>query len=112
MTCCKYPLGELNRKVEFYKLNETRQSTGGYSTTWDLFVGVWAKITAKQGNEISKGDQLDATATSEFIIRYRSDLTESMKIKYRDVDYQIRSIINIDEQDEWLKIKAVRGVVQ
>lgn len=112
MNCCKYKPSDLNRKIEFYALVDSRTGTGGQSTSWELIVSVWAKITAKQGKEISHGDQLDAVAVSEFIVRYRTDLVESTKIVYRGVDYQIRSIINIDEADEWLQIKAERGAVQ
>lgn len=114
MSCCDITLGDLNRKIQIFALDESRAPTGGYSTTWTLLMSVWAKISAKQGREISHGDQLDAIATSEFTIRYRADLVgnESAKITYKGVDYQIRSIVNVDEADEWMTIRAVRGDVQ
>ena len=72
----------------------------------------YAHIKPMSGRELVNADKLDALAVSRFVIRYRSDLRESDRVNYRGTRYNIRSIVNINEQDQWLEITAERGVAQ
>lgn len=112
MKCCDITTSQLNRKIELYKLEKTATATGGFTQAWSLVATVWAKIKNTSGTELIRADQLGATAFSDFTIRYRTNINESMKIVYRGTDYQIRHINNIDEADKWLVVKAERGVSQ
>lgn len=102
----------MNRKITIQKLVKTATSTGGFDESWVNVANVWAKIKNMSGTELVRADQLGATAFSDFTIRYRAGLNETMKIVYRGVDYQIRHINNIEELDRFLIIKAERGVSQ
>jgi SPP1 family predicted phage head-tail adaptor len=111
MKCCDITPAMLNRKVSIYRLVLTQTSTGS-SKSWVKVADVWAKIKNMSGTELVHADQLGATAFSDFTIRYRAGMVETMKLVYRDTDYQIRYINNVDEADMWLIIKAERGVSQ
>ena len=102
----------LNRKIEIQSLTVTATDTGGFSEVWETLANVWAKIKNASGTELIHADQLGAVAFSDFTIRYRADLAETMRIVYRDTEFQIRHINNLEEADRWLTIKAERGVTQ
>ena len=112
MKCCDITPSQLNRKVDLYQLVKTPTATGGFSQSWELVASLWAKIKNMSGTELVRADQLGATAFSDFTIRYRSNIDETMKLAYRGTDYQIRHINNLEEADLWLVIKAERGVSQ
>lgn len=112
MKCCDITPGMLNRKIEIYQLTKTATPTGGFTESWTLFASGWAHVKNMSGTELIRADQLGATAYSDFTIRYRGDLNETMKLVYRGTDYQIRHLNNLEEMDKWLVIKAERGVTQ
>jgi SPP1 family predicted phage head-tail adaptor len=112
MKCCQITPSMLNRKVAIQSLVITPTDTGGFTETWVLVVDAWAKIKNTSGTELIHADQLGATAYSDFTIRYRAGLTESMRVVYRGTNFQVRHINNLEEADEWLVLKAERGVTQ
>ena len=112
MKCCDITPAKLNRKVSLYRLDKTPTDTGGFEQSWFKVADLWASIKNMSGTELVRADQLGATSYSDFTIRYRSNIDETMKIVYRGTDYQIRHINNIEEADRWLMIKAEKGVTQ
>ena len=112
MKCCDITPSMLNRKIEIQSLVVTATDTGGFSEAWTTLANVWAKIKNASGSELIHADQLGAVAFSDFTIRYRADLTETMRIVYRGAEFQIRHINNLEEADRWMTIKAERGVTQ
>jgi SPP1 family predicted phage head-tail adaptor len=112
MKCCQITTGMLNRKIELQQLVKTPTATGGFTQSWVSVATLWAKIKNTSGSELLHADQLGATSFSDFIIRYRANINELMKIVYRGIDYQVRHINNIEEADLWLIVKAEKGVSQ
>ena len=102
----------LNRKIELQQLVKTPTATGGFTQSWVSVATLWAKIKNTSGSELLHADQLGATSFSDFTIRYRANINETMKLVYRSTDYQIRHINNIEEADLWLVVKGERGVSQ
>ena len=103
---------KLNRKVDLYRLEKTPTPTGGFTQSWVKVASLWASIKNMSGTELVHADQLGATSYSDFTIRYRSNINETMKFVYRGTDYQIRHINNLEEADKWLVVKAEKGVSQ
>ena len=112
MKCCQIKSSDLNRKIKLQSLVNTPTATGGFTSAWVDVADIWAKIKNASGSELLHADQLGATAFSDFTIRYRSNITETMRLVYRGTDYQVRHINNIEEADLWLVVKAERGVSQ
>jgi SPP1 family predicted phage head-tail adaptor len=112
MKCCQITTGMLNRKIELQSLVKTPTATGGFTQSWVSVATLWAKIKNTSGSELLHADQLGATSFSDFTIRYRANINETMKLVYRSTDYQIRHINNIEEADLWLVVKGERGVSQ
>ena len=109
MKCCQIKSSDFNRKIKLQSLVNTPTDTGGFTSAWVDVADIWAKIKNASGTELIHADQLGATAYSDFTIRYRSNITESMRIVYRGINYQVRHINNLEEADLWLIVKAERG---
>ena len=112
MKCCNIKPNDLNRRVELQALVKVLTTTGGFTQTWSSVATIWAKIKNTSGSELLHADQLGATSFSDFTIRYRANINETMKIVYRGADYQIRHINNIEEADLFMVVKGERGVSQ
>ena len=112
MKCCNIKTSDLNRKIELKSLTRTPTATGGFTTVWTHVAYCWVKIKNASGSELLHADQLGATAYSDFTMRYRANINETMKIVYRGADYQIRHLNNMEEADLFITAKAERGVSQ
>lgn len=112
MKCCDITPSKLNRKVGLYRQEKTPDGFGGFTDSWVKVADLWAHIKNMSGTELVRADQLGAVAYSDFTIRYRSNIDETMKLVYRETDYQIRHINNVEEADLWLIVKGERGVTQ
>ena len=112
MKCCDIKPSDLNRKVELQSLTKTPTASGGFTDVWTSVAFLWAKIKNASGSELIHADQLGAVAFSDFTIRYRANISESMKLIYRGTEFQIRHINNLEEADLFMVIKGERGVSQ
>ena len=66
---------------------------------------MWAKIEAAPRPERNFAGKLETQRTHKITIRYLEDLDPSMRIRNVETEsiYQIKSIIQIDNQRFWLK---------
>ena len=112
LKCCDIIPGSLNRKIELQSLVKTSTPTGGFTQSWVSVATLWAKIKNMSGGELLHADQLGATAYSDFTIRYRANINETMKLVYRGTEFQIRHINNLEEADLFMVVKGERGVSQ
>ena len=87
-------IGHLNRRITFQSPVSTRSSTGQELLEWNDVAIVWAAMEyARTGSrEQVEGDQLVASNSVVFIIRYRAGLNEKMRLLYQDEPYNITII--------------------
>jgi SPP1 family predicted phage head-tail adaptor len=60
--------------------------------TWATLDTVWAAVEDRAGSENYQAEQLTASRTTVYTIRYRDDVLERMRILYRFKYYDIHSI--------------------
>jgi SPP1 family predicted phage head-tail adaptor len=77
---------------------------GQNNVDFSTLSNVWAKVEERSGNEAERGNQIVATKRVDFIIRYKSNLNEQMRIVYRGNTYKIQSIINEDARKAFMRI--------
>lgn len=84
-------IGQLDRRIEIQESTELRSATGSRTLEWTAVARCWAGVEhANTGNnEQVAGDQPVATTRIKFIIRYRSGLTENMRILYNSEYYDM-----------------------
>ncbi len=105
--------GDLREHIAIEKLTRVPDGCGGFETTWATLPGavrVPAKVIAKAGTESVVADRLTATFTTLFIIRNRSDLDETMRIKWRGRVLNIRGIRREGFGPAFLTLDAEGGV--
>ncbi len=110
--------GDLRTKIRIQK--EITTGTGSFATKawYDLDdtakAGTAYNIPAQwvnvHGTEAWIADSVQAQLGATVTIRYRSDITPSCRILLGSVVYQIVSLDNIRQRNEWLELKVKASV--
>ena len=103
-------LGKFRHFITLQGQGTTRDSGGGISSGFSTIASVYANVVPKSGKEIYKRGKLVGSVTHEITIRYRTDITNASRISFNNKFFNIRSIINIDERDRYLKLMCEEGV--
>jgi len=96
--------GQLDRRITIQTFSETMDNFGQEVKTFSTLDSVWANVVEKVGRESEEGEMIAATKKVEFIIRYRSDVNEEMRISYNSNTYKIQAIQSADARKAFLKI--------
>ena len=96
--------GQLDRRITIQNFSETTDSFGQEVKSFSTLASVWANVVEKVGREGEDGEMIAATKKVEFIIRYRTDVDEEMRISYNNNTYKIQAIQSADARKAFLKI--------
>jgi len=96
--------GQMDRRITIQTFSETTDSFGQEVKSFSTLASVWANVVEKIGSEGEDGDMIAATKKVEFIIRYRTDVNEEMRISYNSNTYKIQAIQSADARKAFLKI--------
>ena len=96
--------GQLDRRITIQSFTTTTDDFGEVVKSFTTLAEVWAKVEEKRGSEGEDGNQIVATKRVEFLIRYRSDINEQMRIQYNNETYKIEAILNADSRKAFKKI--------
>ena len=67
---------------------------------------IWAKAKYLSGRNFYAARAANIKTDVEFIIRYRTDLDETMRIKFNNEFYNIEGILPLDNSKTYLVVKA------
>lgn len=96
--------GRLRKKVVIYGYQEADSPLGGKKVVLAEKAMVWAEMKPVRGTEFLEYYR-DANALQyKITIRYRPDLTEKDVLVYGERQFEINSIININEDNVALEI--------
>jgi SPP1 family predicted phage head-tail adaptor len=110
MKVCDIHSGMLQNRVVIQRMTLTPDGHGGGHQTWALLGNTWAYIIPASGWETLKSMQLETPITHTIYMRYRTDIKARDRIIHRGRVFNIRSIIDIEEEKTFLEIKAEEGV--
>jgi SPP1 family predicted phage head-tail adaptor len=96
--------GQLDRRITIQTFSETTDSFGQEVKSFSTLASVWANVVERVGREGEDGEMIAATKKVEFIIRYRTDVDEEMRIVYNNNTYKIQAIQSADARKAFLKI--------
>ena len=96
--------GQLDRRILIRDFTESTDTFGQEGKSYRDFINVWANVKEKVGSEGEEGDMIASTKKVEFIIRYRTDINEQMRISYNSNIYKIQTIQNADARKAFLKL--------
>jgi len=96
--------GQMDRRITIQTFSETTDSFGQEVKSFSTLASVWANVVEKVGSEGEDGEMIAATKKVEFVIRYRTDVNEEMRISYNSNTYKIQAIQSADARKAFLKI--------
>ena len=96
--------GQLDRRITIQTFSETTDNFGQEVKSFSTLDSVWANVVERVGREGEDGEMIAATKKVEFVIRYRTDVDEEMRISYNNNTYKIQAIQSADARKAFLKI--------
>jgi SPP1 family predicted phage head-tail adaptor len=100
--------GELRTSIGVQSRTVTKDAGGFPIETWSTIATVWAKWTNVHGQEawIAQTNQAGQAAT--VLIRYRSDIDPTCAVLKGSDRYEIVSMDNVGERNEYIELKVIR----
>lgn len=104
-------IGRLTERVTIEQVSEAQSASGFPVPTWSTLATVWASVNYRAGgsDEDQDAGRQVATGAVRFTMRYRSDVTEKMRIVHDSYNYDILSILP-DEDGAFMVIEAKKRV--
>lgn len=108
MKCCdaNFSASKFNKQIVIQSLSLVANDSGGQDETWTTFVTVWASITPKIVREINFAQRIEPRVDHIIRMRYYPGILASMRVSYESRIFEIKAIINVEEEDEYLEILA------
>ena len=99
--------GIYNRQIELQAPMKTPDGMGGFAVIWVAVATVWAKISTLRSDEALIAMQTTGTAIHNIVIRYRTDVKSSWRIKYGNRYFNIIGPpIDVYQEHRQLDIKC------
>ncbi|MFD2446385.1 phage head closure protein [Bacillus sp. CGMCC 1.16607] len=93
----------LNKRVTFYIPPGT--ITNGWPVQdWTPCKKLWAEVKTQKGYRVFNSDATKWQGKRVVGIRYRNDIHEKMRLEIAGKFYEIESLTNDDERNQWLTI--------
>lgn len=102
-------IGDLNRRITLQEEIKVADGAGGFTSSWQNVADnpeIYASIIPLTSGEILHYSKLSHKVNYQITIRYRDDITSAMRITHANKSYEIKSVINIQGKNKYLKILA------
>jgi SPP1 family predicted phage head-tail adaptor len=99
-------IGDLRHSVEIERPQQTSDGAGGATVSWVLVARVWAAIWARSAGEAFRLDREAGTASHDVWIRYRTDITPEMRVRFGTRLYNILGVIDVEDRNKFLRCPA------
>lgn len=104
-------VGNLNKRIIIQKLTNTVNENGFNEEVWATHKTVWSSVSNLFGREFFEAKAVQSEKTIKFIIRYMSDIDETMRILFQGKQYNITFINNIKYSNNYIEVKALEVVM-
>lgn len=91
--------GKLDRQVTILKPTKVRTDFGEEDEVYTTLAVVWAQVRPLSSTERYTAFADHSARSNYFRIRYRNDVTPTMRIKYENLEWEIKGITEIGRQD-------------
>lgn len=107
-------VSRMRQRITFQTESGSGDGGGGTTLSWMSGSTVWAEVRPVSSRSLSaeqfRGGKVQNRATHVIITRYIADVIPKMRILYGSRTFNIRSVVNVDEQSEFLEILVEEGV--
>jgi SPP1 family predicted phage head-tail adaptor len=102
-------IGNLNKRILIEKSTSTQNAYGEPVQTWTTQRDCWARVEPVQGKEYYTAKQTASELDVRFIMRYTTvSINPKQRLIYNGLQYNINSVINLDEQNRELHLYCSR----
>lgn len=101
------PIGDLRHIITIQKFTTVVNENGFEEEAWQDYKTVWASVSNLSGREYYQAAAVQAEKTVKLLIRYSQELDTSMRILFKDKQYNITSIDNMKYANKYIEIKAL-----
>ena len=103
-------IGQLNKRITFQKNVEVENEVGETVLEMRDYKTVWAGLAPMRGREYLEAMKIQAELTYKITVRFLTDVTPDMFIKYGTRMFRIQDIIDPFEYHEKLEIMCYEKV--
>lgn len=103
-------IGDLNKRITLQYSTRVGDGMGGFTLSWVDAATIFAAIWPLSAKEQVQNQSMTMTITGRIRIRYRSVLRPSWRIRFGNRYYNIMSIINVNERNEYLDLMVKEAV--
>ena len=100
-------LGSLKHRVTIQNPTYEADGQGGFTETWEDAVTVWASMETVKSFERYQAMQMQVPISHKMIVRYTTELSESSRIKFGTRYFSVKEVINKDNDNRYLFVKAI-----
>lgn len=97
-------VSRLRHRLSLQQEVQTADGAGGYIRTWQTLADLWAEFQAVTGKEILIAGKLQSEVSHKITIRYRTGVTAGMRLVYDSRIFDIKAVVNKQENDEVLEL--------
>jgi SPP1 family predicted phage head-tail adaptor len=101
---------QLNQKIRIEQKSVTRNAIGEEVVSWTLLCEPWAAADPIRGREFFAAGGMQSESMTRFVIRYRSDIIETMRVVWRSEHYNINSVIDPKGSRRTLELMTTKGL--
>jgi len=102
--------GKLNRRIDLMALSDTVDSMGQKTNELKKIATVWAEFYPIRSGEKTELNKTQGVTTYQCYIRYRADVNTTCYILYKGEQYDIVSLIDVNNDGKLLDIKAQKHI--
>ena len=105
-------VGEMKHEITILYETVNTDSDGFDIKTWKAFRTVWAAVKDLSGRSFYALNAEQQTKAITCVIWYRTDINESMRVKFRDEIYRIKRIYQgtYDNKQMSLDCELIKGI--
>lgn len=102
--------GDFRNPITIESTSELNDAYGEPDKTWSTFATTWAAIEPQIGKEFFDASQVNAELVTRFRLRYHAGITPAMRVVYNSRNFNIESIVNINERNIELILTCIEDV--
>lgn len=108
--------GQFNKKIQLMKRTITKDEYMQEIETFELYASPFAMVRTIKSSEAIKAGNLSALKETRFVVRYSKKIAQLVvenethfKLIFKSEEYEVKSIVNDDEQNKTFTIVAERS---
>jgi SPP1 family predicted phage head-tail adaptor len=110
--CVKYLPARMDKYIQIQEVTRVSDGGGGFTESWNTTGDDYASIEPVKAYEKFQASQMEVPISHKMMMRFRDDIaiTAKQRILYDDRVFDIKEVINVNEDSAYLKITAIEKV--